>query len=170
MKRQGGFTLIELVVVIVILGILAVTAAPRFLNLQDDAREATLEGLSGAMQGASGIVYGKAAIQGLESSTTAVNVALGNGVNVSTKFGYPVATATELVKIIDGIGASTSNEDFVQIQTGGAEASNDQWITFGIANYTDQCVKYTMATNANTPAAVEISTTAAECTAPVTGG
>ncbi len=40
MKKQTGFTLIELVVVIVILGILAVTAAPRFLNLQNDAREA----------------------------------------------------------------------------------------------------------------------------------
>ena len=38
MKKQGGFTLIELVVVIVILGILAVTAAPKFLNLQDDAK------------------------------------------------------------------------------------------------------------------------------------
>lgn len=49
MKRQGGFTLIELVVVIVILGILAVTAAPRFLNLQDDARESALQGLKGAM-------------------------------------------------------------------------------------------------------------------------
>ncbi|GHY14243.1 MSHA biogenesis protein MshA [Vibrio cholerae] len=45
MKRQGGFTLIELVVVIVILGILAVTAAPRFLNLQGDARKASLQGL-----------------------------------------------------------------------------------------------------------------------------
>lgn len=53
MKRQGGFTLIELVVVIVILGILAVTAAPRFLNLQDDARNSTLDGLAGAIQGAS---------------------------------------------------------------------------------------------------------------------
>ncbi|MBY8273482.1 type II secretion system GspH family protein [Vibrio fluvialis] len=61
MKRQGGFTLIELVVVIVILGILAVTAAPRFLNLQDDARKAALQGLKGAMDGAAGIVYGKAA-------------------------------------------------------------------------------------------------------------
>ena len=51
MKKQGGFTLIELVVVIVILGILAVTAAPRFLNLQDDAKERqTLEGLAGAIQ------------------------------------------------------------------------------------------------------------------------
>ncbi|TOE35495.1 MSHA biogenesis protein MshA, partial [Vibrio parahaemolyticus] len=86
-------------------------------------------GLSGAIQGASGIVYGKAAIQGVESSTTAVNVDLGNNVNVSTKFGYPVATAAELEKVIDGIGA---DEDFVQIQTGGAEADNDQWVTFGI--------------------------------------
>ncbi|MGI2961167.1 MSHA biogenesis protein MshA, partial [Vibrio alginolyticus] len=82
-------------------------------------------------------------------STTAVNVDLGNNVNVSTKFGYPVATAAELEKVIDGIGA---DEDFVQIQTGGAEADNDQWVTFGIANYTNQCVKYTMAADANTPA------------------
>ena len=44
MKRQGGFTLIELVVVIVILGILAVTAAPRFLNLQDDVDAAPAGG------------------------------------------------------------------------------------------------------------------------------
>ncbi|WP_219592386.1 prepilin-type N-terminal cleavage/methylation domain-containing protein, partial [Aeromonas salmonicida] len=37
MKKQAGFTLIELVIVIIILGILAVTAAPKFLNLQGDA-------------------------------------------------------------------------------------------------------------------------------------
>ncbi len=67
MKRQGGFTLIELVVVIVILGILAVTAAPRFLNLQGDARVSALQGLKGAMDGAAGIVFGKAAIAGVEN-------------------------------------------------------------------------------------------------------
>eukprot|EP00488_Nonionellina_sp_1-RS-2012_P002580 TRINITY_DN5022_c0_g1_i1.p1 TRINITY_DN5022_c0_g1~~TRINITY_DN5022_c0_g1_i1.p1 ORF type:complete len:101 (+),score=17.61 TRINITY_DN5022_c0_g1_i1:92-394(+) len=67
MKKQGGFTLIELVVVIVILGILAVTAAPRFLNLQDDARASSLQGLKGAIDGAAGIVYGKAAIDGVEA-------------------------------------------------------------------------------------------------------
>ena len=54
MKKQAGFTLIELVIVIIILGILAVTAAPKFLNLQDDAKKAAADGVfsgvSSAMQ------------------------------------------------------------------------------------------------------------------------
>ncbi|MET2949488.1 type II secretion system protein [Vibrio owensii] len=73
MKRKSGFTLIELVVVIVILGILAVTAAPRFLNIQDDAREARLEGMKGAIASALGIGYGKMAIAGLEERSYVSN-------------------------------------------------------------------------------------------------
>lgn len=69
--KAKGFTLIELVVVIVILGILSVTAAPRFLNLQDDARNAAIAGLRGAMNGAMGIVYGKAALMGVERAEEA---------------------------------------------------------------------------------------------------
>ncbi|MFS1862508.1 type II secretion system protein [Vibrio lentus] len=94
MKRQGGFTLIELVVVIVILGILAVTAAPRFLNLQGDARGASLQGLNGAMAGALGIVYGGSAIEGEETDTKTADAAttpITNG--VATNFGYPTAVA-----------------------------------------------------------------------------
>lgn len=60
MKKQSGFTLIELVVVIVILGILAATAFPRFINLQADARVAKLRALEGAMQSAVAMVYGSA--------------------------------------------------------------------------------------------------------------
>nr|WP_319555286.1 type II secretion system protein [uncultured Vibrio sp.] len=100
MKRQGGFTLIELVVVIVILGILAVTAAPRFLNLQSDARSSALQGLSGAINGAAGITYGKAAIEGIEAN--AVD-ALANGITIS--FGYPQSEEAGLVNAVTGLDA-----------------------------------------------------------------
>lgn len=48
--RQQGFTLIELIVVIVILGILAVTAAPKFMNLTSDANASVVKSLSGAVR------------------------------------------------------------------------------------------------------------------------
>ncbi|WP_163923328.1 type II secretion system protein [Photobacterium sp. Alg240-V54] len=97
MKRQNGFTLIELVVVIVILGILAVTAAPKFLNLQDDARASSLQGLKGAIDGAAGITYGKAAIQGKEASEdTEVD-------GIAVVYGYPAATSAALNAAVTGL-------------------------------------------------------------------
>jgi len=102
MKRQGGFTLIELVVVIVILGILAVTAAPRFLNLQSDAREAAIQGLAGAMNGGAGIVYGKAAIDGKEAK--AAQTVDG----IDTEFGYPAATDDGIGEAVVGLGDSST--------------------------------------------------------------
>ena len=99
MKRQSGFTLIELVVVIVILGILAVTAAPRFLNIQGDAKKSTLEGMKGALQGASGIVYGKSAILGKEKEPDST---INDGSQViDVVYGYPAATAGGIAKTIE---------------------------------------------------------------------
>ncbi len=58
----------ELIVVIIILAVLAVTAAPRFLNIQESAREAVLEGVAGAMEGVITQVTSKAIIAGLNPS------------------------------------------------------------------------------------------------------
>ncbi|WP_313905278.1 type II secretion system protein [Vibrio parahaemolyticus] len=66
MNTKKGFTLIELVVVIVILGILAVTAAPKFLNLQSDARKATLAATKGALESAFQIFSAKAQLPSSE--------------------------------------------------------------------------------------------------------
>ena len=64
---SSGFTLIELIVVIVILGILAVSAAPRFINLQSDARAATLNAMMGAVKSANSLILGKAVIHGVNT-------------------------------------------------------------------------------------------------------
>ncbi|WP_421164549.1 prepilin-type N-terminal cleavage/methylation domain-containing protein [Aeromonas dhakensis] len=99
MKKQAGFTLIELVIVIIILGILAVTAAPKFLNLQDDARKAAADGVKASLQSASQMVYSKAAILGIESTSGAVSVA---GSTINTVFGYPTTDDVGNTVTLDG--------------------------------------------------------------------
>lgn len=88
MRKQHGFTLIELIIVIVILGILAVTAAPKFLNFGSDARAATVQGLAGALKSASNLVYAKAVIAGVEKTESDSLLLSDNGSPVPIRFGY----------------------------------------------------------------------------------
>lgn len=80
--KQKGFTLIELIVVIVILGILAATAMPKFVDLSGDAEKAARQGLAGAINSACAINFaqvkagtsGVTAISGLTAALAEVNL------------------------------------------------------------------------------------------------
>lgn len=85
-RLRKGFTLIELVVVIIVLGILAVIAAPKFLNLRTDAKIADLQAIEGAMKSALALVYSKAAIEGENVEAGTITHA---GIDIPLYNGYP---------------------------------------------------------------------------------
>ncbi|PNH77851.1 type II secretion system protein [Vibrio diazotrophicus] len=162
MKRQGGFTLIELVVVIVILGILAVTAAPRFLNLQGDARESALQGLKGAMDGAAGITYGKAAIEGKDKVTTSTPL---TGSGITVLYGYPDASATGIIKAVSGLTTDwaygiDNGKVVVSFPTSTLKVNNDN--STSVATSSSCYVTYTPATS-TTEASTALTISASGC-------
>lgn len=70
MTKSQGFTLIELIIVIIILGILSVTAAPKFLDISSDAKIASLNGIKGALGSTSSIAQLKAQVSGASFDST----------------------------------------------------------------------------------------------------
>lgn len=135
MKRQSGFTLIELIIVIVILGILAVTAAPKFINIQDDAAQSAAEGIVGALNSAAVSVRGAALVRGVAGAGGNVS-ASGSNVTVVAG-GYPAASSA-------GIGSA------VDIDASWAGAVSG--VTYVYQNGTGNCtVSYAVTANATNP-------------------
>ncbi|UWZ99320.1 type II secretion system protein [Vibrio splendidus] len=138
MRRTSGFTLIELVAVVVVLGILSVIAAPRFLGLQSDARAAALEGLKASMEGAASIVYGKAAVAGVE------NLPVSDGQStlvegVVTDYGYPTASETGIGTAVQGLIGD--NSDWKQLGSHTESVLNEVIVySFANAEESETCV------------------------------
>lgn len=151
-RTQGGFTLIELVVVMVILGILAAFAIPRFARMDGSARAATARALEGSLRSAAAMTHGMWLAAGtapttvqVDGGTTGVTAVAMNG------FGYPTAAAAGIQAAMDPQSFTTATARqpgrFIAAFAGGAAT----FTAAGARTPATCVVTYTPATVAGNP-------------------
>jgi MSHA pilin protein MshA len=153
--RQAGFTLVELIVVILVLGILSALALPKFINMGGDARTAKINAIYGSVRSATQMVYAASVIRNSTAATGTVTTQSGN---VTTVYGYPDVNATTGIGFAAGLDVSATNAD----QTNMTVATNTMTFSpLGASNAATCQFTYTIAAGA---------TTAPVITPPVTTG
>ncbi len=130
MKKQNGFTLIELVVVIVILGILAAVAAPKFIDLTSDARISTLKGVEGSIKSGNSLLFSKSLVSGTQTQASATVE------GIDTVYGDAAATVAAIQALLDGSAEwtySDANSDGKIVRISHADALTNCYVQYAVA-------------------------------------
>lgn len=159
-RSQQGFTLVELVVVITILGILAAVALPRFTDLQTQARTAKANALLGSVRAAAANAKAAAIVNGVACGTaTGTTVAI-EGTNVALNYCYPQALAATTDGILYASNVNATN-DGVTLGTASAGATAGSVVTIqvnGAPTLANCAVSYTSPSAANAPPTISVTT------------
>ena len=159
-RSQAGFTLVELVTVILILGVLAAVALPRYADLQGKAREAKVNGLLGSMKAASALVKATAMANSVSCGSASGTTATLEGQTVALNYCYAQALGSVSTGILAAANVSAADSWVIDgTNAGGSAAGSIVQINLSDATTPASCsISYTSPVSASVSPTISATT------------